>query len=150
MLTCKKICRTIQTANEITRVRDEKEYGQWFNLYSLIKLCDSCQPDQSIEPYVAATSINENKDEETKVEEYNEKNGSNTFLPTRKSSSRKRKCDCVAEVLQETVNVPKTAVETDPSQETLTLMREDVRQAREQDIKFHQLMAAMCQQPSLN
>ena len=54
---CKKISLTIKTVTGIKRVQDEKCYSPWFDqLYSLVKTRDSCQPEQSIEPYAVLNS----------------------------------------------------------------------------------------------
>lgn len=141
--TCKKLCLTIQTATGIKRVQDEKGYGQWFNLlYPLIKSRDSCQPDQAIEP--DATNENMGKEDGN-----NDDSGSNMFVPVKNGRSRKRKTDRMMDVLLETGKVLKAAIENDPTKDILALMREEMQQAREQDKRFNELMATMCQQPIL-
>ena len=51
------------------------------------------------------------------------------------------------EVLLDFVETLKKVFENDPTKDILNLRREDMRQAREQDMKFEQMMLAMIQQP---
>lgn len=133
--TCKKMCMTIPTATGIKRVQDEKGFGKWFDLlYPLIKSRDSCQPEQALEPTTMSDCENNTS-------------GDSLFVPIKSSAAGKKK-DKATDLLLESVNALKQVIENDPTKDILTLMREDMIQAREQEKQFQQMLLAVLQQPS--
>ena len=137
--TCKKISMTIRTATGIKRIQDEKGFGKWFDLlYPLIKSRDSCQPEQAIEP--EPITLSESEAGSTSG------TGESLFVPLKGGNTKKK--DKTTELLLESVQSLKKVIETDPTKDILNLMREDMKQAREQDMQFQQMMLTVLQQPS--
>ena len=64
---CKKVSLTIKTATGITKYRDDKGFGSWFDvLYPLVKARDSCNPQNGWDPASEETVTDDNdKDDET-------------------------------------------------------------------------------------
>ena len=142
--TCKRISLTIATKSGIKRIQDEKGYGQWFGLlYPLIKSRDSCQPEQAIEP----DSLNESISGPSGSEESSSLSREPTppmFVPIKRSAKEKK--EDLNEAIARTMEVMKKAIENDPTKDILALMRDDMKQAREQDLRFQQLMGTILQQ----
>ena len=127
---------TISTATGIKRIQDDKGFGKWFDLlYPLIVSRDSCQPDQAVEPMVEPVTMTESDNTSG--------TGESLFVPIRGAAKKK---DKTSELLLESMLSLKKVIENDPTKDILTLMREDMKQAREQDMQFQQLMLAVLQQ----
>ena len=128
----------------LKRIQDEKGYGQWFGLlYPLIKSRDSCQPEQAIEP----DSLNESISGPSGSEESSSLSREPTppmFVPIKRSAKEKQKD--LNETIAGTMEVMKNAIQNDPTQDILALMRDDMKQASEQDLRFQQLMVTILQQ----
>lgn len=134
--TCKKLSMTIRTATGIKRIQDEKGFGKWFDLlYPLIQSRDSCQPDQAVEPPVSAVAESENNT-----------SGDSLFVPIRRTTGNKREKEI--ELLSKSMETFKKVIENDSTKDILNLMREDMKQSREQDMQFQQMMLAILQQSS--
>ena len=142
--TCKRISLTISTKSGIKRIQDEKGYGQWFGLlYPLIKSRDSCQPEQSIEP----DSLNDisGSDESSSL---SREPTPPMFVPMKNHVKEKKKD--LNEAIAGTLEVMKKAIENNPTKDILDLMRDDMKQAREQDLRFQQLIGTILQQQVLS
>ncbi len=132
--TCKKISLTISTKSGIKRIQDEKGYGQWFNLlYPLIKSRDSCQPEQAIEPDSLNNCVSGSEESSSLSREPTPP----MFVPI-KSRAKEKKKD-LNEAIVGTMEVMKQAIENDP-------MKAEMKQAREQDLRFQQLIGTILQQ----
>jgi hypothetical protein len=140
--TCKKISLTISTKSGIKRIQDDKGYGQWFNLlYPLIKSRDSCQPEQAIEPDSLNNSISGSEESSSLCREPTPP----MFVPIKSRVREKKKVD-LNEAIVGTMEVMKKAIENDPTKDILALMRDEMKQAREQDLRFQQLIGTILQQ----
>ena len=128
---CKKAALTIKTATGVKRFQNERGFGVWFDhLFALIKTRDSCNPDKATEP-----SANIQEDVEGSVDtDVQERD----FVPIRskESSKRKKKDDSLSDVVQ----LVKSMVERDPMKDLIELMREEMRQSREHELRLYQHM----------
>ena len=139
--TCKKISLTVSTKSGIKRIQDDKGYGPWFNLlYPLIKSRDSCQPEQAIEPDSLNDSISGSEESSSLSREPTPP----MFVPI-KNRAKQKKND-LNEAIVGTIDVMRKAIENDPTKDLLALMRDDMKQAREQDLRFHQVIGTILQQ----
>ena len=139
--TCRKISLTISSKSGIKRIQDDKGYGQWFNLlYPLINSRESCQPEQAIEPDSLNDSISGSEESSSVSREPTPP----MFVPIKNRTKEKKKD--LNEAIVGTIEVMKKAIENDPTKDILALMRDEMKQAREQDQRFHQLVGTILQQ----
>ena len=72
----------------------------------------------------------------------NNSSSESLFVPLKGGAKKK---DKTTDVLLESMETLKKVIENDPTKDILSLMREDMQQAREQDKLFQQMMLAMLQ-----
>ena len=99
-----------------------------------------CQPEHAIEPHSLNDSIS-GSEESFSV---SRKPTPPMFVPIK--NCRKEKKKDLNEAIVGTIEVMKKAIENDPTKDILALMRDEMKQAREQDQRFHQLVGTILQQ----
>ena len=111
---CKKISMTILTATGIKLIQDEIGFGKWFDLlFPLIKSCDSCQPDQAVEPNKSSVTESEHNT-----------SGDSLFVPIKETTTKKK--EKAIELLSESMETFKKVIENDSTKDILNLIREDI------------------------
>jgi hypothetical protein len=124
------------------RIQDEKGYGQWFGLlYPLIISREPCRPEQAIE----VDSLNESISGSEELSSLSRELTPPMFVPIKRSAKEKKKN--LNDAIGGTMELMKKAIENDHTKDMiLSLMRDDINQAREQDLRFQQLMGTILQQ----
>ena len=136
---CKSVALTVKTASGIARFVDEKNYGKWFNdLYAIVKTRDACRPELAVEPSCSELSsmIDEDSEECSTNEASTSTSSNKERLVINKRSRKKKKQD----VINEALNVIKSAIEKDPTKEVLSYLRDESEQAREHELKVMQML----------
>ena len=130
---------TVKTASGIATFVDEKNYGKWFNdLYAIVKTHDACHPELAVEPSCSELSsmIDENSEEGSTNEASTSTSSNKERLVINKRSRKKKKQD----VINEALNVIKSAIEKDPTKEVLSYLRDESEKAREHELKVMQML----------
>ena len=139
---CKNISLTIKKASGIKRIVDEKGYGKWFNLlFPFVKSRDSCDPAQAIEPGNCPDVETElDHDSECSDQGDNDEAPSkHAFVPKKSATAKRSKTEHLAKA----VELLNTAIENDPTKEMLQLMREEMQQSRQQEVRYLQMICSM-------
>ena len=139
---CKNISLTIKNASGIKRIVEEKGYGKWFDLlFPFVKSRDSCNPSQAIEP-------GNNADMEGKMDrdtdcsdkgDSDEPPSKHVIVPGKKVTAKRNKTD----QLTKAVALLNKVIENDPTKEMLQLLREEMKESREQEMRYFQMMCNM-------
>ena len=150
---CKDASMKIKTASGITRFQEDKEYGTWFNkLFNAMKSTASCHPEQSTEPdsqnYGSSSDSEErgtNSNSSTNSGKQEKTKKGKLFVPiheTAKKASKKREenLNRVLESIQE-------SLKNDPTQDLLSLLKEDSKRQQQRDERFFTLMENMLTTP---
>jgi hypothetical protein len=136
---CKKVALTIKTATGIKKIQREKGYGAWFDqLFALIKTRDSCRPEMATEPSANKDEEQAGKDDDDDDDESVEVTPKKVYVPIRSKRRDKRKEQ--EKTLSEVVDVVKNMVDKDPMKDLVTMVREEMKQSREHELKLYQLM----------
>ena len=138
---CKDAAMKIKTASGMRHFQEDKEYGTWFNqLFNVMRSTANCQPEQSIEPdsqnYGSSSDSEErgtNSNSSTRKQEKKKKR--KLFVPiheTTKNASKKRE-----------ENLNKVLESIHPTNELLSLLKEDSERLQQRDERFFTLMERM-------
>eukprot|EP00112_Aurelia_sp_Birch-Aquarium-sp1_P026107 Seg9047.2 transcript_id=Seg9047.2/GoldUCD/mRNA.D3Y31 product="hypothetical protein" protein_id=Seg9047.2/GoldUCD/D3Y31 len=123
----------MKTATGIKRLQDEKGYGPWFDqLFALVKIRDSCQPEQAIEP-----SIVDSEKDMTSSSSASTSTISDDFFVSSKKASRKRKTQ---DTLSESVEIFKTVIQNDPMKDFIAFAHEEAEKARQHELRMMELL----------
>ena len=134
---CKKIALTIKTATGIKKIQREKGYGSWFDqLFAIVKTRDSCKPEKAIEP--SANNKDEKQDGDVTDDGSDDATTKKEYVPIRSKKKNKQKEQEMT--LSEVVNVVKNMVDQDPMKDLVSLVKEEMKESREHELKLYQLM----------
>ena len=155
--TCKQICMTMKTASGIERFVEERGYGKWFDLlYVLVKTRDSCQRENACEPSVHIGNVDKQdtskNDQEVDGDDDDCASTSSSLMDSsgevpskgkrflaKKPASKRAKTEQMAKA----VELLQSTIENDPTKELLQILREDMKQSREQEMRYFQLMCGL-------
>ena len=151
---CKRACLTIKTASGISRFVDDKGYGKWFDLlYPLVKSRDSCQPERACEPSAhdskgdgSFETCNDDDDcgsiSSNVTEKGDELPPKSKPVPVKKPTFKKVKAgksDHVSKALE----LLQATIDNDPTKELLQFLKDDIKQSREQERMYFQMMCGL-------
>jgi hypothetical protein len=138
---CKGVALRIKTSTGVKRFIEEKDYGKWFNdLFAIVKTRDACRPELSVEPSCSEESSilsNEDQASTSSSAEIRKK------LMINKPERKKKKQD----VINETLNLIRSAIENDPTKEVLSFLKEESEKAREHELKMMQMLTQSSNTP---
>ncbi|CAH3153154.1 unnamed protein product, partial [Pocillopora meandrina] len=137
---CKQICMTMKTASGIERFVEERGYGKWFDLlYVLVNTRDSCQRENACEPSVHIGNVDKqdtSKNDQAVDGDDDEFPSKGKRFLAKKPASKRAKTEQMAKA----VELLQSTIENDPTKELLQILREDMKQSREQEMRYFQLM----------
>lgn len=132
---CKNVALKIKTASGVERFIEQKDYGKWFNdLFAIVKTRDACRPDLALEP--------SGSEENLVIPDEDEPSTSTSFssekekLVINKRSRKRNKQDMV----NETLNLIKSAIENDPTKEVLSYLKDESEKARAHELKMLEML----------
>ena len=145
---CKQICMTMKTASGNERFVEERGYGKWFDLlYALVKTRGSCQRKNACEPSAHTGNVDKQdtgkNDEEVGGDDDDCASTSSSFIGSSKEVPSKGKRFSAkkpvskrakTEQMTKAVELLQGTIENDPTKELLQILREDIKQSREQKI----------------
>ena len=100
---CERAALTIKTGTGIKRFQEDKHLGAWFQkLYYIVKMRDSCQPDQAREPsatqffrnVTSTPTMDSSESETTSVEQ-----SQNMFVPVKQAKRKSNRDDPICEAI---------------------------------------------------
>ena len=126
---CKKAALAIKTATGVKRFQTERGFGVWFDhLFALIKTKESCNPEKATEP-----SLNKHEELEGSVDTDVQERGV-VPIHSKECTKRKKKDDSLSDVGQ----LVKRMFERGPMKDLIELMREELKQSREHELRLYQ------------
>lgn len=143
---CIKVALTIKTMTGIDCCQEQKNYGSWFPmLFSLVKICDSCQPERAMEPSSSGSSEDVHKQSSGSPGSMEEIEG----ITDNGSSDDKKLFVPVKNRGEKSAVQWMELLERDPTKELLEFYREENKKARRHKPQLVQMIMSV-QQPTEN